>query len=98
MQEMSHHPAAASIGSRIVANSFHGLAAGTTALMPVYELVPAGSEEISAAAAAAFATDAMHFAAIAAAAQEELKLAGDAFLEIAQIYQEVDGIVAKTLA
>ena len=72
MQPMSHNPAAAAIGSQVVANGARGLAGGTAASAEVTALMPAGADEVSAQAAMAFATEGMESMALNAFAQEEL--------------------------
>lgn len=98
MQEMSHDPAAISVGEQVLANAIRGLAAGAAASAPLTLLAPAGAEEISAQAAAAFATEGMQMVALNASAQEELKLAVAAFRQIARAYSEVDTGAAAALA
>jgi len=91
MQPMEHNPGAVGIGAQVVANGARGLAAGTTATAEVTALVPAGAEEVSALAAAAFAAEGVETLAINTFAQEEMARAGAAYMEIAGIYTAVDG-------
>ena len=48
MEPLSVNPAAAAIGTQVVANGVRGLAAGTAATAEVTALAPAGAEEVSA--------------------------------------------------
>ena len=60
-------------------------------------LVPAGADEVSAQAAVAFATQGVESLAQNTFAQEELARAGAAYVEIAGIYETVDGANASVL-
>lgn len=91
MQPLEHNPGAVGIGAQVVANGARGLATGTAASAEVSALVPAGAEEVSAMAAAAFAAEGVQTMAQNAFAQEELTRAGAAYMEIAGIYDAVDG-------
>jgi hypothetical protein len=91
MQPMEHNPGAVGIGTQVVANGARGLATGTAATAAVSALVPAGADEVSAQAAAAFAVEGVDALAMNAFAQEELTRAGAAYVEIAGIYEAVDG-------
>jgi hypothetical protein len=91
MQPMEHNPGAVGIGAQVVANGVRGLAAGTTASAAVSALVPAGADEVSAQAAAVFAKEGVEALALNTFAQEELSRAGAAYMEIAGIYEAVDG-------
>ena len=95
---MSHNPAAAAIGTQVVANAARGLAGGTAASAEVTALVPAGADEVSAQAALAFATEGLQSMALNAFAQEELARAGAAYTEVAGIYTAVDGANASVLS
>jgi hypothetical protein len=97
MQPIEHNPAAVGIGTQVVANGARGLAAGTAATSAVSALVPAGADEVSAHAAVAFATEGVETLAQNTFAQEELARAGAAYVEIAGIYNAVDGATATTL-
>jgi hypothetical protein len=88
---MEHNPGAVGIGTQVVANGARGLATGTAATAAVSALVPAGADEVSAQAAAAFAVEGVDALAMNAFAQEELTRAGAAYVEIAGIYEAVDG-------
>ena len=93
MQPMEHNPAAAGLGAQVVANGVRGLASAA-----VTALVPAGSEEVSAMAAAAFAAEGVESLAQNTFAQEELSRAGAAYMEAAGIYTAVDGANAAGLS
>ena len=95
---MSHNPAAAAIGTQVVANAARGLAGGTAASAEVTALVPAGADEVSAQAALSFATEGLQSMALNAFAQEELTRAGAAYTEVAGIYTAVDGANASVLS
>jgi hypothetical protein len=97
MQPMEHNPGAVGIGAQVVANGVRGLAAGTTATAAVTALVPAGADEVSAAAAAVFAKEGLEALALNTFAQQELSRAGAAYLESAATYAAVDGAIASTL-
>ena len=57
MIPIEHNPAAAGIGSQVIANGVRGIAAGTAATAEVTALVPAGAEEVSMMAVMAFASE-----------------------------------------
>lgn len=96
MEPLMHNPGAVGIGSQVVANGTRGLAAGTTAGAAVTALVPAGADEVSAQAAAAFAAEGVETLAMNTFAQEELARMGAAVIESAGIYNAVDGSNAAT--
>lgn len=98
MQPMTHNPGAAGLGAQVVANGARGLATGTAATSAVTALVPAGAEEVSAMAAAAFAAEGVETLAQNTFAQEELSRAGAAYMEAAGIYTAVDGANAAALS
>ncbi|MCV7171942.1 PE domain-containing protein [Mycobacterium manitobense] len=97
MEPLQHNPGAIGVGGQVVANAARGLAGGTTATAAVTALVPAGADEVSAMAAAAFAVEGADALALNAFAQEELARAGSAYMEIAGIYDAVDAANASTL-
>jgi hypothetical protein len=97
MEPLSINPAAAAIGSQVVANGTRGLAAGTAATAEVTALVPAGAEEVSAQAAVAFAAEGLQTMGINAMAQEELSRAGAQYIQAAGIYEAVDAANAAGL-
>ena len=98
MQPMSHNPAAAAIGTQVVANGARGLAGGSAAAAEVTALMPAGADEVSLQAALAFASEGAQALATNALAQEELSRTGAAFTEIAGIYATVDEANAAVLS
>jgi hypothetical protein len=98
MQPMTHNTGAAGIGAQVVANGARGLATGTAASAEVTALVPAGADEVSAHAALAFAAEGVQTLGMNALAQQELSRAGAAYVEIAGIYEGVDGANAAGLA
>ena len=69
MQPMTHDSGAVGIGSQVIANGTRGLAVGTAASAEVTALVPAGADEVSAQAAAAFAKEGMEALALNTFAQ-----------------------------
>ncbi|OSC41403.1 PE family protein [Mycobacterium decipiens] len=97
MQSMSFDPAAADIGSQVVDSAFQGIQAAATASTSLTALSPAGAEEVSAYAAAAFGTAATQMLAMNQAAQEELRRAGEVFTAIARMYSDADTGVARAL-
>jgi len=98
-QPMSHDdPAVAAIGVELAANAAQGLAAEAAAAPAVTGLAPAGAEEVSVQAAAAFATGGAETLTQIAAAEEELTRAGMAVTKIAGMYSAVDGGASETLA
>lgn len=97
MQQLSHDAGAVGIGSQITANGVRGVSAGTAAAATAGALVPAGADEVSAMAVAAFAGEAAQTLGINAVAQEEISRAGAAVIEIAGVYQAVDGANGATL-
>ncbi|HJT91897.1 MAG TPA: PE domain-containing protein, partial [Mycobacterium sp.] len=70
MEPLSVNPAVVAIGSQVVANGTRGLAAGTTATATVTALAPAGAEEVSLLAVAAFAAEGLQTMGINTMAQE----------------------------
>ncbi|MCZ8382531.1 PE domain-containing protein [Mycobacterium sp. CPCC 205372] len=97
MEPLQHNPGAIGVGGQVVANAARGLAGGTTATAAVTALVPAGADEVSAMAAAAFAVEGAEALALNSFAQEELTRAGAAYIEVAGIYDAVDAANASTL-
>lgn len=97
MQQLSHDAGATGVGGQITANGARGLATGTAATAEVSALAPAGADEVSMMAAAAFMAEGLQTLAINALAQEELARAGAAVIEIAGVYQAVDGENGATL-
>ncbi|BBZ43990.1 PE family protein [Mycobacterium parmense] len=97
MESMSINPGAAAIGSRLVDAAGRGLGSASAALPSLTALAPAGAEEVSMQAAAAFTADAEVLLALNAAAQEELSRTGMALMEIARRYSQVDGEAAGSL-
>jgi hypothetical protein len=97
MQPLMHEPAATAIGTQIVANGERGLAAGTAATSAVSAIVPAGADEVSAAAAAAFASEGEQVMGLNTFAQEELARTGAAVVQISGIYGAVDDANAAAL-
>jgi hypothetical protein len=98
MQPLNHNAGAAGIGAQVVANGARGLATGTAASATVSTLAPAGADEVSIHAALAFAFEGVQTLGMNTIAQEELSRAGASFVEIAGIYQGVDGELGTTLA
>jgi hypothetical protein len=98
MESMSHDEAAGAIGSQLVDKATRGLDAGGAAMAPLTALIPAGAEEISAQAAAAFAEEGASMLAWNTAAQEELGRTGVALVDIARMYSQVDNAAADSLA
>ncbi|OLP01207.1 PE family protein [Mycolicibacterium porcinum] len=97
MQPLMHNPAAEGIAAQVIANAARGLAGGTAASAAVTALVPAGADEVSAIAAAAFASEGVEALTVNTAAQEELARAGAGYLEASTIYKTVDAANAATL-
>ncbi|OBI22659.1 PE domain-containing protein [Mycobacterium sp. E2497] len=97
MEPLSHDPAAGAIGLQVVALATQGLASGAAATGPVTALAPAGADEVSMLAVAAFAAEGTAMLALNTAAQEEIARTGTAFTDIAQMYAQVDGETAGTL-
>lgn len=98
MQPLSHNAGAAGVGGQVVANGARGLATGTAATTAVSALAPAGADEVSATAAIMFASEGVQTMGINAMAQEERARAGATVIEIAGVYQAVDGENGATLA
>ena len=90
MEPLTHTPEAAGIGGAVAANGAAGLAAGTVAGAATTALAPAGVDEVSALAAAAFGLEGAQVTLTNAEAQAELTRAGAAVVEIAAAYNEVD--------
>ena len=97
MQPMSHNPGAAGVGGQVTANGARGLATGTAATAEVSALAPAGADEVSVMATAAFAAEGIQTLGINALAQEEIARAGATFIELSATYEAVDAANATTL-
>lgn len=97
MVQMSHDPAAGAIGVQLVDMAARGLSSGAAASMAVTALVPAGADEVSAQAAAAFAAEGAAMLALHTAAQEEVARTGATLTDIARMYSQVDGEAAGVL-
>ncbi|OBG58744.1 MULTISPECIES: PE domain-containing protein [unclassified Mycobacterium] len=97
MESMSHDPAAGAIGLHVVDIATRGLTSGATASAPVTALVPAGADEVSALAAAAFAAEGAAMLTLNTAAQEEVARTGVALTDIARMYTQVDVEAAGAL-
>lgn len=98
MQVMTFHPAAATVGPQVVENAAQGLDAASTAATSIAALVPAGADDVSLRAAAAFAEEAAQLLALSQAAQYELMRTGVAFTQIARTYAETDAAAAGCVA
>lgn len=97
MTSMSHDAAVAAIGAQLIEAGTRALAAGASTVPTVTALPPAGAEEVSAQAAAAFAAEAETTLAVNTAAQQELMRAGAALMQIASMYEQADVAAAGTL-
>jgi hypothetical protein len=97
MTSMSHDPAAAVIGAQLVEMSTAAVAAGAAAAPAVTALMPAGAEEISVMASAAFGAAAETAFAAHVGAQQELAKAGAALMDIARMYAQTDATAAAAL-
>jgi PE family len=97
MESMSHDPAAGAIGLQLVDMASRGVSSGAAASMSMTALVPAGADEVSAQAAAAFAAEGAAMLALHTAAQEEVARTGVTLTDIARMYSQVDGAAAGTL-
>jgi thioredoxin-like negative regulator of GroEL len=97
MRSMSFDPAVSVVGTQIVGSAMQALQTGAAVEPAVTALVPAGAEEVSAQAAAAFAAEAAQMLALLSAAHTELARTGNALVEIARIYAETDGAAARSL-
>jgi hypothetical protein len=95
MQSMTFDPAAASVGPQVVENAAQGLDAATTAAASITGLVPAGADDVSLQAAAAFAEEAAQLLSISQAAQQELMRTGEALTQVARMYIETDETAAR---
>nr|WP_269151265.1 PE family protein [Mycobacterium lacus] len=94
---MAIDSAAGDIGSQVVECANQGLQAGVTASNSLTALPPAGAEEVSAQAVAAFTTEAAQMVALNQAAQEELIRAGSTISEIARMYADADATAANSV-
>jgi hypothetical protein len=97
MTSMSQDPAAAVIGGQVIEMGTRALAAGAAAAPTVTALAPAGAEEVSMQAAAAFAAEAAAALAAHTAAQEELMRAGAALIDVVRMYAQTDATAAGTM-
>ncbi|WP_253861858.1 PE family protein [Mycobacterium asiaticum] len=94
---MTFHPIVGDIGAQVIEIGTSSLAAGDHAQTSITGLIPAGADEVSLQAAAAFHQEAAALLDLNRAAQEELMRAGAAFTQIAQTYTDVDQTAAKSL-
>ena len=90
MHEVTFHPVAADIAAQVAQTGTSSLEAGERASMSLTGLAPAGADEVSMQAAAAFEHEAAALLALNKAAQEELLRACDALMQIAQSYIDLD--------
>jgi hypothetical protein len=97
MTSMSLDAAVAAIGAQLTEMGTRSLAAGASSMPAVTGLAPAGAEEVSMQAAAAFAAEAAAILAAHTATQEELLRAGAALVDIARIYEQADVEAAGSL-
>lgn len=97
MQSLSHNAGAIGVGGQITANGACGMATGSAAALAVSALASAGADEVSVMATAAFMAEGAQTLGINALAQEEIARAGAAVIEIAGVYQAVDGENGGTL-
>lgn len=97
-QILSYQTTIADVGAQVVDIALYGAKSVELELTSVTGLAPAGADEVSLQAAQAFAADGMETAAITRLAQEELSRAGQALVDIAGIYAEVDDVAAAGLA
>lgn len=97
MEPMTFHPVVADLGAQVVQLGGDALQAGDRASLSVTGLPPAGADEVSALASAAFQNEAASLLQLHAAAQQELMRAGTAFIEIAQTYTDVDESAARAV-
>ncbi|SOX56533.1 PE family protein [Mycobacterium ahvazicum] len=98
MRSMSFDPAVAVVGTQIVGSATQALANSAAAEPSVTAPAPAGAEEVSAQAAAAFGAEATHMLALLNAAHSELARTGNALVDIARIYAETDAVAARRLS
>ena len=97
MDQMSHDSSAGDIANQLVNISSGALESGASAVASLTGLIPAGSEEVSMQAAAAFALEGAQMLASNTAAQQELMSAGMSLMDIATNYGNVDGAGADSL-
>lgn len=97
MQPMTFNPVVGDIGAQVVQIGITSLQAGDHAQMSITGLAPAGADEVSMQAVAAFHEEAAAMLDVHRAAQEELMRTGAAFTQIAQTYTEADQSAADSL-
>ena len=97
MQSMSFDPIVGQIAAQLVEIANMGMKAGATAITPLTTVVPAGGDEISNQAAAAFAEGAAQLLALNAAAHQELLQTAQVLGDIARMYAEVDAAGADAV-
>ena len=97
MDQMSHDSSAGDIANQLVNISSGAMESGASAVASLTGLIPAGSEEVSMQAAAAFALEGAQMLASNTAAQQELMSAGMSLMDIATNYGNVDGAGADSL-
>jgi phage-related tail protein len=95
---MSFDPAVAVIGTQLVGNATQALQTSAATAPSVAGLAPAGAEEVSAQAAAAFVAEAATMLALFDAAHAELARTGNTLVDIARIYAETDAAAASRVA
>ena len=97
MQSLTFHPVVGDIGAQVVQLGMSAVEAGQHASFSVTGLAPAGADEISAQAVAAFHAEAAALLELNRVAQQELMRAGHAFTQIAQTYADVDRAAAASV-
>ncbi|MCH9669792.1 MAG: PE family protein [Actinomycetia bacterium] len=97
MQQLTHSAGVVAVGGQVIANGARGVASGTAATAAVSALAPAGADEVSLMAATTFVAEGVQTLGINALAQEEIARAGATVVEIAGVYQAVDGENGATL-
>lgn len=97
MEPMTFHPVVGDIGAQVVQIGISSLQAGDRAAMSITGLAPAGADEVSMQAVAAFHAEAASVLSVNKAAQDELMRAGTALTQIAQTYADADQSAADSL-
>ncbi|WP_310766901.1 PE family protein [Mycobacterium sp. Z3061] len=97
MQPMTFDPVVGDIGAQVVQIGISSLQAGEHAQLSITGLAPAGADDVSVQAVAAFHQEAASMLELHRAAQEELVRTGTAFTQIAQTYTDVDRSAADSV-
>lgn len=97
MQPLTFDSVVGDIGAQVVQIATDGMQAGEHAQLSITGLPPAGADEVSMQAAAAFHQEATALLELHTSAHQELMRSGAAFTQIAQTYTDADQSSADSL-